>query len=664
MLRYSLLFAVIILTGLVFISTANAQYWFQSGARGSNNAAFNNGGSITIQTIYQNATDGSLGFWLGESLSNGAFIQVGYEIPNATGYYSTSCTNSSLDVYLKAGSPAWFWEYFPADSNENAFCGGIGQSGSAGANKSFNTYSLSAAQGKNIWSAYFNNQLLGSINLGTDSSGANPVSAFTEYADADSNIWPISTVQFKDLAYLVGNSSRLVPEGYSVVSYGKGSSTALSNPYGVEEFGNFTDYFEVGSKIPVRLASSEIWQIGYSLAVYSAYGNVSSNQNYTPYSNIPLSVPRTVNVSNGTRELFTGWVGKGPASYTGNQTTAYITVSGNITETATWKRQYYLNTTSEFGSINGGGWYDANSTVTVSLTSNVISVSTGEREEFSKWSNGDTGDRVTLMMNGPKTLKPLWETQYYLDATSPHGNVTGSGWYDANSTAEISLSGLAIPINQTTRYEFYNWSNGNTSSKAAVFVDAPITINANFRNAYLVEFDPENSNGDDISPVAYYNVSSMIVNGSEFYAFANKSYSIEYIYYKGVPITTNYHFDVDAPSTVSFKTPVYNVAIQTQSVFGTPVNASVSVTFKNNTKANFYTNSTGSDSFVNVPYGYVSGYAEYFGIQESISLSNGSGAYLTFLTESIIIYIIGGIVLVVIISVVVILYERRHNRRT
>src|ERR1700691_2309726 len=116
MLKYSLLFAVIILTGLVFISTANAQYWFQSGARGSNNAAFNNGGSITIQTIYQNATDGSLGFWLGERLSDGAFIQVGEEKPNATGYYSTSCTISSLDVYLKAGSPSWFWEYFPEES--------------------------------------------------------------------------------------------------------------------------------------------------------------------------------------------------------------------------------------------------------------------------------------------------------------------------------------------------------------------------------------------------------------------------------------------------------------------------------------------------------------------------------------------------------------------
>jgi hypothetical protein len=662
--RYNLLFAVVMITGLVFISVANSQYWFQSGVRGSNDTAFNNGGSVSVETIYQNATEGSIGFWLGESLSNGAFIQVGYEVPNATGYYSTSCTNSSTNVFLKTGMPTWFWEYFMPGANESSFCGGIGPNGSAGLNGSYNTYSFAAAPGTNVWSVYFNDQRIGKVNLGTDNSGPNPISAFAEYAQTNSNMWPMSTVKFKNLAYFTGNLSRLVPEGYSSISYGKGSYTILPNPYGVREVANFSDYFEVGSNIQAQLSSVVLWRVGYSLNIYSDYSNLTSNANYIAYSVVPLSAPRIINLNRGARELFTGWVGSGSEAYTGNQTSQYVTIYGNITETATWKREYYLNATTQFGGVVGSGWYDANSTPTVYLAANIVAIAPGKREVFTGWSDGEPTNETTLIMDGPRNVSALWKTQYYLNVASPYGNASGGGWYDANSVADISLSGLTVPINQTSRYAFYNWSNGNVLNRTAILVNSPIIVNANFEKQYLVSFEPEDSNGDEIGPIGYYNVSSKIVNGSTFFAFANKRYNIEYIYYKGVPLTTNYHFGVDAPTNLQFKTPVYDIAIQTMSVFGTPVNARINLTFKNNTKLDFISNSTGLNKFYDVPYGYASGYADYLGFRESIDISNGSGSYLTFLTNSLVFYIIGGILFIAAVAWITVYYERRKSAKS
>ena len=252
----------------MLIHTAAAQYWFQTGVRGPNDAAFNNGAGITIQTIWQNATDGSLGFWVGEDLSNGAFIQAGYEITNSTGYYSSSCLNTTKSVYIQAGKPTWFWEYFSQNSNNEIFCGGIGPNGSGGVNGTFNTYSFRSTG--DVWNTYFNNQLIGSVNLGTSNSGPNPPSAFAEYANTSSNAWQIKNVSFKNLLVYIGNVTRLVEQGFSSVSYGKGSLTALTNPYGVQEVGNYLNYFVIGSGVTRPLQSIALWKLGYSLTIFQA----------------------------------------------------------------------------------------------------------------------------------------------------------------------------------------------------------------------------------------------------------------------------------------------------------------------------------------------------------------------------------------------------------
>ena len=79
-------FVIFLMGFLAMAGQASATYWFQSGVS-SPTTSNNQGGSVYIQTIYQLPKNVSLGFWVGENLANSAFVQVGYQIENATGYW-------------------------------------------------------------------------------------------------------------------------------------------------------------------------------------------------------------------------------------------------------------------------------------------------------------------------------------------------------------------------------------------------------------------------------------------------------------------------------------------------------------------------------------------------------------------------------------------------
>ena len=185
----------------------------------------------------------------------------------------------------------------------------LGGNNSAGANGSFNDYSFIA--NGNIWNIYMNGVPIGSVDLGTSSSGANPPTAFSEYADGENNSVFMPTVRFKNLMFYKSGKFYLVPEGYAYMGYGKGSETSLSNNYDVNEIGDFVDYFETGSDVPSVPSLTPLWQIGYSIKIVSDYGDISSYSNYSAYATTNISAPEYVNISNGVREKFIGWKGIG-----------------------------------------------------------------------------------------------------------------------------------------------------------------------------------------------------------------------------------------------------------------------------------------------------------------------------------------------------------------
>lgn len=650
-------YSFFLLVMLMFANMAYAQSWLQSGAMGGSDSRFNQGASTAIQSVYQNINNGSLGFWIGEDLDNGAFIQAGYEIVNQSALYPTDCrpAGCSGSVYIEAGVPTWFWEYFPAGYTGSNFYGGIGTNASAGANGTFNTYSFKYTG--SAWNFYFNNEQIGSADLGTSSSGQNMPSAIAEIASAVDNRFVMKVVQFKDVAFYNGYNFVQLPNAYSSIGYGVGSDKTLQNVYGVKEVDHNVNYFEVGSGLPLQ-SGELLWQPGYSIDIVSQYGNITGSGNYSAYTPVTLRAPRIINLSSSIREVFVGWKGAGIGAYTGNQSTTTVITDDNIEETTLWQRQYYLNVNGTYNSISGAGWYNASSTATLRVTNSIVNISDGTRLVFEGWNGGPSANSIMVLMNAPINMTVNWGRQYFVNVTTQYGYGTGIGWYNQNSTANLSITESFVKMSNESRIAFVEWSNGASNKSVQVLVNGPITLNAQFARQYLVHLVAEDAYGAAIGNVTYYNISSKISNDSVF-LFSNKKYNIEYIYYKNTTITTDYSFEANSSGTISVNVPVYNVAISARSMFGTPINATVDAKFKNGTDSVLYTGTNGTLVLHDVPYGYVTGYVKYIGLGQSINLSRGSNAYLTFVTPSLMIAILVGIVIIVLVSRITIHYRDR-----
>lgn len=333
---------------------------------------------------------------------------------------------------------------------------------------------------------------------------------------------------------------------------------------------------------------------------------------------------------------------------------------GNMTEQAVWQRQYYLNVNSSYGGGYGSGWYNANGTAAFGVARTVVGISNGTRMVFSGWSNGAKSNASRVAMPAPASVTAYWGTQYLVNATTPYGNVTGNGWYPQNSTAKISLSGDFVPKNGSSRLALQQWSNGRTGNSIQITVNAPVSLAAQFATQNLVTLFPRNSYGAPVPGVSYFNVSGSIVSNGTVYLFSNTKYNVEYVYYKGVMITLNYVFVPSAPGTVQVQLPVYDVVLSARGMFGEPVNASLSLTFRNGTNTSTHTGNSGALALHNVPYGYVAGNAAYFGVVESVNAANGANSNLTFITPSLVIVVLGGVALVIAVAVIA---KRVESRR-
>ena len=408
-------------------SQSSQIYWFQTGVRAANSAAFNNGTSIYIQTVYpQNISYGSMAFWVGEDLSNGAFIQEGYEVNNRSGYYPTNCTLSGCSAreYISKGIPVWFWEYFPSGYSGDSFLGFIGPNNSVGQNGSYNNYTFYSSGSE--WHFLFNGNTIGKINLGTGTSGANPVTAFGEYADAMDNKSYMVPVAFKGLKVLKNGTFSDVAKAYAYRGYGKGSATTLNNPYNISEIAPYADYFRVGSGIPNT--QGLLWNTSAIVSIDSRYANLTTHNTYTLFSKINIAAPKIFYMNDTARAIFLGWSGKGNGSYTGNATSFNLEIYNNVSETAEWEVQYLVNVTSEYGNSSGSGWYPAGSVANISAP-RYYSVG-GNIYEFQSWSGSYDTNNASFNVAYPVNLHAVFKRAYRtkLEALDGYGskiNVTG-----------------------------------------------------------------------------------------------------------------------------------------------------------------------------------------------------------------------------------------------
>ena len=192
---------------------------------------------------------------------------------------------------------------------------------------------------------------------------------------------------------------------------------------------------------------------------------------WSPGSVHDLGILSLLDTGSGMRYVFTLW--------NDGDTSISRTIANGGVYTANYKTQYQLLIESAYGESEGQGWYDTGSTATISVTP--IEKPT-TRYIFTGWSGDYSGDIATasIIMNSPKAITANWRTENLLTIESAYGVPEGEGWYDAGSTATISIvpsEGIII------RHIFTGWSGDYSGdiATASVIMDSPKAITANWR---------------------------------------------------------------------------------------------------------------------------------------------------------------------------------------
>ena len=272
------------------------------------------------------------------------------------------------------------------------------------------------------------------------------------------------------------------------------------------------------------------------LTLFSNAGTVnpSNGSSYAQGQQVSITATPPTTVA-GERYIFTGWTGSGLGSYTGTNNPATITMNSPINETATWEHQYQLTIVSPQGTVTSNNtWYDVGTTATATLNSGTVAGSTGTQYIFAGWTGGASGSALTsnpITMSGPMTATASWTTQYFLTTTTTHGTVTGSGWYNAGTTATATLNALTSPGTAGVQYAFTNWATdatGTALTSNAITMNAPKTASTVWQTQYNLTLTQTGVGSDYTANLITVNGNAYPSSGYSTWANANSGYTFSY----------------------------------------------------------------------------------------------------------------------------------------
>jgi len=261
---------------------------------------------------------------------------------------------------------------------------------------------------------------------------------------------------------------------------------------------------------------------------------------YRDCTNVSLTAPGLVDVSEGTRYRFEYWDVDGKSKETGKNT-IHVIMSCDHTATAHYTIQYYLTMFTNYGTVTpGDGWHDAGAEVTIDAFP--PEADPGERYVWNGWTGiGEvsyTGDAKTasIIMNNPINETASWIHQHYLTVISPYGTVGGEGWYDAGETAYATLDTDMVDHGNGTRRVFISWtgdaSGSNYAQSNLIIMDASKTAIADWQTQYLLTVTA--GSGGTANPIGseWYNTGSVV----SVTAIPNIYYIFDYWEFDGTPI--------------------------------------------------------------------------------------------------------------------------------
>ena len=149
----------------------------------------------------------------------------------------------------------------------------------------------------------------------------------------------------------------------------------------------------------------------------------------------------------------------------------------------------------EGGSVSPStGSFNAGTQVSVTATPN-------SGYQFTSWSNGSTGNPVTVTLNSNTSITANFEVlinSYTLTVVSTDGgSVTGAGEY--NEGTEVTLTATS-----SDGYRFTGWSDGSTEESITIILNSDTALTANFELIVIYNLVLESETGGSVTGAGEY----------------------------------------------------------------------------------------------------------------------------------------------------------------
>ncbi|MCK4444467.1 MAG: hypothetical protein KAW09_07985, partial [Thermoplasmata archaeon] len=243
----------------------------------------------------------------------------------------------------------------------------------------------------------------------------------------------------------------------------------------------------------------------FLVTVVSSQGTVPAPTWVADGGSYSLSIEDFI-LAGSSRYYFTGWTTPDTANggYHGPTRQIVLTVTGPITETATWETQHLVTIISAHGTVPPPTWVAEGGPYFLDIEEDVTSGDS--RASFTGWTTSDianggyqgTNRQVTLTVMGPITETATWETQYLLTIITDYGTPEASNWEDQyNATAFWYSEGdsatfwvgdeVFISTENDAKAVFDGWNGGANGTS----VNSAITVTATWHLEYLVIIESE-----------------------------------------------------------------------------------------------------------------------------------------------------------------------------
>jgi len=170
------------------------------------------------------------------------------------------------------------------------------------------------------------------------------------------------------------------------------------------------------------------------------------------------------------------------------QNTLNVSSTGSFTFSYQTQYEFTVETDpSGITQVGGGGWFPAGTQVQTTQAPQVVPGGSGTQYAFKGWQlNGtpQTGNPLSITLDKPYTATAKYSTQYQLIVDSSYGNPQGSGFYDAGTPAQFSVTTPSgFPIQQV----FVQWQGDytGTSPQGSITMDKPHTVTAVWTTSYI-----------------------------------------------------------------------------------------------------------------------------------------------------------------------------------